>query len=330
MARPLRRIASALLVLVGAGATAAVSYGAETGGRLSTTAIVGLVRETEVKIAAEVDGRLEAVAVSPGQRVKKGDVIAVLSSPTLDATFEEAKASVAKARADRARVYAGTRKELVDIARRNVEIAESNRNLAKQQFQRVDTLAARNVQSQQNRDETAGALRKAEARLRLQQADYQRSMAGPTAEERASADADLALSEARMALVAAKRAKTTLLAPADGEVRLIVASPGEVIPRGQTVVTLEAAADRWFAFTLREDRLGALRVGAEITLTDAKDRSFKAHVTELRALGEFATWRAARAVGDHDLNSFLLRAEPNEAVVDLDTGMSVWLEPALR
>lgn len=326
MARSLRRPAVALLFLAVAGVGVASFYRSEMAARPSTTLVPGIVRETEIKIAPEVGGRLQVVPVTVGQRVKKGDVLAILDSPTLAASLGEARASVDKAAADRSNVYAGLRKEVVDIAKRNVQIAESNLNLAQQQFGRVDALADRNVQSQQRLDETAGVLRKAQANLALQQANYERSAAGPTAEDRAGADAKLVLSEATAALVAARLAKTTLVAPVEGGVRLIVASPGEVISPGQTVITMEAGRDRWFAFTLREDKLGALAVGAPVSLRDAEGRRIEARVTELRALGEFATWRAARAVDDHDINSFLLRAEPIGDTKGLEPGMTVWLD----
>jgi HlyD family secretion protein len=35
-----------------------------------------------------------------------------------------------------------------------------------------------------------------------------------------------------------------------------------------------------------------------------------ASVTEIIPRGEFATWRVARVVGDYDLNTFLVRADP--------------------
>ena len=86
--------------------------------------------------------------VAAGQRVHKGDVLAILSSPELAALVEEAKASAANARADRANVYAGARKEEVDIAARDVEIAESNLTLAREQHNRAAALAAKNFQTQ--------------------------------------------------------------------------------------------------------------------------------------------------------------------------------------
>ena len=60
----------------------------------------------------------------------------------------------------------------------------------------------------------------------------------------------------------------------------------------------------------------------------ADGKALEGRVTEMRPLGEFATWRAARAVGDHDLNSFLLRVDPLAPTRELEPGMTVWLERA--
>src|SRR5208283_2365783 len=103
------------------------------------------------------------------------------------------------------------------------------------------------------------------------------------------------------------------------------AEPGEAISPGQPVLTLGLANDRWFSFTIREDRLGSVTIGSTLTLKSAAGDRLQARVTELRPLGEFAVWRAARAVGDHDLNNFLLRADPTGPTPKLEPGMTVWI-----
>jgi HlyD family secretion protein len=40
-------------------------------------------------------------------------------------------------------------------------------------------------------------------------------------------------------------------------------------------------------------------------------------------LGQFATWQAERAVGDHDLNTLRLRLDPLENDPELKPGMTV-------
>ena len=272
-------------------------------------------------------GRLSSVLVTAGQEVHKGDALATLSNPELAASVVEAKAALAKARADRDNVFAGVRKEEVDISARDVQIAEANLTLARQQFERSAALAATNFTSKQQLDEITASRRKSEANLASLREAHARNNAGPTKEERASAEAKVALAKATAANLEAKLDKTKLTASVDGTVRLLVAQPGEVIPPGQSVMTLEAGRERWFTFTIREDLLGNLRIGSPVRLLTAKKRAIEGRVTELRPLGEFATWRAARAAGDHDLNSFLVRIDPAETNEDLQPGMTVWLEP---
>ena len=119
--------------------------------------------------------------------------------------------------------------------------------------------------------------------------------------------------------------KTTLKAPIDATILIQVAELGEALTPGKPVLTIEPDGQRWFAFTLREDKLGGLVIGRTVTLQTSDGRSVDARVSELRPLGEFATWRAARAVGDHDLNSFWLRLDPTAGDQGLKPGMTVWL-----
>jgi HlyD family secretion protein len=324
--RSLRRPAFILTVMALAAGAGYWAYRRQSAERPEAGPPIGVVRETEIRIAPEVQGRLASVLVAAGQRVRKGDVLAILSNPELASSLEDAKASAASARASRANTYAGVRKEQVDIAAKDVDIAQSNLALAQAQYDRAAALAARAFQTGQKLDEASDALHKAQSSLTLQRANYDRDRAGPTIEERAIADANVAAAEAAVADLAAQLAKTTLVAPVDGRIKLLVAEPGEVISPGQSVMTLEAGRERWFTFTIREDHLGDIAIGAPLWLRTAKGDRVGARATELRPLGEFAVWRAARAVGDHDLNNFLLRADPVADTEGLEPGMTVWLD----
>jgi HlyD family secretion protein len=79
---------------------------------------------------------------------------------------------------------------------------------------------------------------------------------------------------------------------------------------------------------LRKDQLDGLTIGFPVELTTADGNApIDARIDEIVPRGEFATWRAARAVGDHDLNTFVLRADPvGPASEAPKPGMSVWLK----
>lgn len=310
-------------------ATAAISSllssGALSQEGMQQSLVRGMVRQTEIRIAPDSTGRLAAIAAKPGDHVHRGDLLATLDNPELAASVGEAKSAAASAKAERDRVYSGVRKEEVDIANQAVQTAGANLVLAKQQYERAEKLAGKDFASKQQLDESTASLAKTQADLELKRAQAAEASAGPTAEERAVADAKVALAEATVAELQAKLEKTVLTAPLDGKVGIRVAEPGEIIGPGKPVMTLEADGQIWFAFTLREDALHGLTTGMTLALSVQDGQKIDARVTELRPLGEFATWRAARAVGDHDLNAFRVRLEPTGGTDSLEAGMTVWL-----
>ncbi|MFL5281487.1 MAG: HlyD family efflux transporter periplasmic adaptor subunit [Rhodopila sp.] len=116
-----------------------------------------------------------------------------------------------------------------------------------------------------------------------------------------------------------------LRAPAAGQISLVVPEVGEAVVPGETVLTLVPDGGVWFGFNVREDALGGLAISAQVPVA-AQGGTASGHVAEMRNWGEFATWRAARASGDHDLNTFFLRVEPAEPLISLAPGQTVWLQ----
>jgi HlyD family secretion protein len=295
-------------------------------GQPKQTGLIGVIHETEIRIAPELEARLRSVPVSAGQQVRAGQVIAVLSSPETSAAVLQARASAAKARADRQNTYAGLRQEEVNISEQNVRIAQANVALAEQEFERVQNLAKHDASTRQQLDEDAATLSKAKANLASLQATLLMNRNGPTLQERAIADAGVGLADAVTRDNEATLAKISLLAPVDGRIATIVANPGEILSPGQSTMTLYADKGRFATFVVREDNLRGLSVGSEVNLLTSADRTITGKVTELIALGEFATWKAARAVGDHDLNSFLVRVDPVGDSDAMQPGMTVWIK----
>ena len=75
--------------------------------------------------------------------------------------------------------------------------------------------------------------------------------------------------------------------------------------------------------------MAGLTIGSALSVhASGEPEPISAKVTEMRDLGEFATWRAARASGDHDLNTFFLRLDPVVPASKLTAGETVFLELA--
>ena len=288
--------------------------------------VEGMVRGTEVRVAPEVGGNLATVRVTKGARVRKGDVIAELSAAELTASVEQARAVYQSAVANRNNVYAGVRYEEVSASASQIDKARSRLGYAEQQLARFTRLTQENFASKQALDQAQMQASTARADVAEAVANHAAAKVGPTREERGIADAQVLAAGANVAVLESRLQKTTLTAPADGVVRVVAGEVGEAIRAGQTIITIEADGEPWFSFNVREDRLGGITIGSAVkVLTSGASTPTPGRVTEVASTGQFATWQAERAVGDHDRNTLRLRIDPQGDLSKLQPGMTVWL-----
>jgi HlyD family secretion protein len=288
--------------------------------------LAGLVHATEINVAPEVAGQLATIKVAKGDRVRAGDVVAELSAVELTASMEQARAALKAAIANRDHVYAGVRAELVAGLADEIDMAKSRLTYAQAQLVRASDLASRDFAPQQELDQATDDVASARALLAAAEANHAAAVAGPTNEERAIADAQVRAAAAALAVLKRHLEKTILRATADGVVSVVVAEVGENVHAGQPVLAVTAAGRQWMSFNVREDFLKGLTVGATISVErPGANVTIPATVTEMLPLGDFATWQAERAVGDHDRNVLRLRLDPQGDSAALEAGMTVWL-----
>jgi HlyD family secretion protein len=288
--------------------------------------IVGVVRATEIRVAPEVSGQLATLKVQKGSRVHAGDVVAELSAVELAAAVAQARAALDAAQASRNNVYAGVRAEQIATLAAAIAKAKSRLEYNEVQLTRATTLAQSNFASQQAVDQATSDVATARADVTEAEANHAAAVAGPTQEEKAIADVQVRAAAAALAVLEQHLAKTILRAPADGIVTVIVAQVGENVHAGQPVVAIAAAGEQWLSFNVREDMLHGLTVGTTVPVArTGVPGTTPAVVTELRPLGDFATWQAERAVGDHDLNTLRLRLDPRRDADLFEPGMTVWI-----
>jgi HlyD family secretion protein len=289
--------------------------------------IVGVVRATEVRIAPEVGGQLAAIKVERGAHVRAGDVVAELSALELTASVAQARAALEAAKAMRDHIYAGVRAEEIAGLAAEIAKAKSRLDYAEAQLTRTAVLASTDTASQQSLDQAENDAATARADIAEAEANHAAAVAGPTAEERAIADAQVEAAASALAVLERHLEKTMLRAPTDGAVSVIVAEVGENVRPGQPVLVIQEAGKRWLSFNAREDRLQGVTVGSKVEVAWPGAQSpTPAAVTELLPLGSFATWQAERATGDHDRNTLRLRLDPQEGATTLEPGTTVWVD----
>lgn len=286
---------------------------------------VGMAEGREILVSAKLAGRLAAVRVSEGDRVKAGDTLAVLGSPEVFAKVEQAAGAAKSATARLHMAKKGARDEEVKMARTQFVQATEGRKLAEATWKRVAKLLADSAIPRQQAEEAEFKWRTAQEMESAAAARLDMITNGARPEELQAAEGMVqsamnALTEAR-----SWQRETVVLAPCDGIVQKRYLGAGEIMGAGAPILVLIRPQDTWIALPVREDQLkefalGTTRIG-RIPALDLDSVRFK--VSWMTSMGDFATWRSTNRKGDADLRSFEVRLAPVEPVDGLLPGMTV-------
>jgi HlyD family secretion protein len=290
--------------------------------------VQGEADSTRIDMAARVDGRVGEIPVVRGENVAAAAALVRIENPELLAKLEEARASKAVAKAELARINAGTRQEIVAVRKAEIDRAEANLTLARQTYDRTKQLAANRFASQAKLDEAADARQVAERGYDQAKLSYAEAVAGFTREEHEMAEAKVKKADASVATLQALVDQMVVTAPIASQVYQLNIEAGEVVAPGVPLLALVDLDNVWLRFDLREDLVRDLKVGDrfEARIPALGDRRVTAEVKLIAAKGEYAGWRATRATGDFDLRTFQIRAYPTEKIPGLRPGMSAYAD----
>src|SRR5262249_40148461 len=227
-------------VLVSAGTAAGLAYGlSHRANQTQQLVIYGNVDLRQVELPFNDSQRITTVLVQEGDRVRKGQALALLDTSRLEPQVAQAEAQVAAQRAAVDRLHNGSRPEEIAQARANVEQAKADAANAQRVFERKRDLLNRAAGSQQDFDNAKAARRTAynnskdaadmaEARVDLNQKALDLAVAGPRREDIAQAEAQLRGNEAQLTLLRAQLADAELKAPTDAVIRSRLMEPGDM------------------------------------------------------------------------------------------------------
>jgi HlyD family secretion protein len=286
--------------------------------------VQGEVDATQIRIASKVVGRLDSLTIHKGDVVKKGQLLYVLSSPEINARFDQANAALNGAMAQNSKAISGAQKEDIAAAYNMYLKAQTAYDLAKKTNVRIENLYKEGVVPAQKKDESEAQVQAALQTANAARETWEKAKNGTRMEDKAAARAMVDRAEGAMSEVQSYLDETHIKAPVDGEISDIIAEPGELVSAGYPVVTIVDLSDCWVTFNLREDLLASITTGSEF---DARfpalgNREIRLKVSYIHALGNFATWNATKTSGDFDMKTFEVHARPIKPVAGIRPGMS--------
>ncbi len=274
-------------VLVGAAVVWLVTRGGgEAAGALTAS---GTVEATDAQLGFLLPGRVAEVVPAEGATVRAGTELASLDAREVDAQVAAARADVDAARAALAELEAGARGQDIASAEAALRSAETRARETEQNADRARTLFEGGAISRQalDRAETERDAAQAAADQARERLDLVRE--GAREETVRAARARHAQAEARLASAEATRSNAVIVAPFEGIVTVRHREPGETVPAGAPVLTLLDPSDRWVRIYVREDRLGAVRMGARASIVSDTypDRVIEGEVVFIGSEAEF-------------------------------------------
>ena len=239
----------------------------------------GRLEATQVYVASKYAGRTKEVLFNEGDTVETGQVVARMDTTALEAQLREAQAQI-KAAQDSRRV------SLAQVA-----VKQADYNFAEKQYARSKELVTR------------GAVSGQEAEL-----DQARALANRAELVGAQADATRTISNIDAAQATADRLKSeindaVLVAPLRARIETRLTEPGEVLPQGGRVYSLNNLADVYMYVFLPESVTCKDKIGSEarIVLDAAPQYPIRAYVSFISPMAQFTPKTVETAEERHNL-----------------------------
>lgn len=250
--------------------------------------LYGNIDIREVEMSFRQPGRLLSVSVKEGDKVNKGDQLAVLDDVPYRNALAQAEAEVQKARAELQKLQAGNRKQDIKVAAAAVRKAHAVLQQSEADFKRQSRLVKQGDISEKtlervrmDRDVAAASLVSAQETLSLQKS-------GARIEEIAAARAQLKAAQANLAKANTALADTVLLAPDNAVIMSRVREPGSMVTSQDTVYTLSLRKPVYIRAYVDEPSLGKIVQGGRVTIhTDSSTKIYYGQIGYISPRAEF-------------------------------------------
>ncbi len=293
-----------------------------------TIILQGRIEAKEIYLSSKLPTRLKSIEVKEGASVTKGQLLATLESPEIDAKELQAIAAKDAANAQKNKATNGARKEEIIAYKSLYEKATAGANVMLKSYERIENLFKDGVVSAQKKDEVFA---KKEAALNDQKAaynKYQIALKGTRTEDIDAASALVRKAEGAISELESYKSERYIKSPIDAEVLNFLPEEGELIGAGYPVAHLVDLSNSYAIVNVKETALFNFKKGStfKATIPALKNKEITFEIYYVAALGDYATWNATKSTGDFDIRTFEIKASPISPETELRPGMSLLID----
>lgn len=266
----------------------------------NTKMIQGKIERDQISVVSKLPGRILNVYVTEGDLVQKGDTLALIDIPEVDAKKSQAEGAVKSADAQ----YQMTTKGATDNQLKQLEAKkkalQEQYDFAKKSLDRLTAMVQDSLVPQQTYDEVFAKFQGAQSQLIAVEAEIADVRNGVRIEQQL-----MALGQKDRALGALQETQVAdneryIIAPQNMSIETITLKEGELALPGYTLFNGYLTNSVYFRFTLPEERLGQIDKGQDVQVhIPYKDLAVEATITNVKELGAYA--KIATAYPDYDI-----------------------------
>lgn len=296
----------------------------------SVSYLQGQVEAKQINVASKIPGRIDQILVKEGDFVEADQLLAIISTPEIDAQLSQVESVKSAAEAIDEKVDKGARSQEI-LATYNIwQQAKAAKELAHKTYTRLDNLYKDKVIAAQQRDEAYTQYQVALNAESAAKANYEMVKSGARPEDKKVAKAQVNQAQGAVKTVSILKNEGHVKAPRRGEILTIMPNSGEIVNMGYPIINLIDVDDIWVYFNIKETMLSKFKMGTkfEAIIPGLDNQKVELQVKYVAAQGDYATWNATKSQGDFDMKTFLIKAYPVKKVAGLRPGMSALVNEA--
>ncbi len=251
--------------------------------------LYGNVDIRQVHLAFHDTGRIKNILVHEGDRVKTGELIAVMEPGRYEANLQKLTNELESRKQVLDRLLAGSRPQEIDQIKARVRADKAKLEDVKLRHDRLSKLAKTQYVSKQELDDATAALKAAREELKASEAGLNLAVVGPRQEDINAARFLTESAKAAVDLARQELADTKLYAPSDGIVQDRIMEPGDMAFPATPVLTLALDTPLWIRAYVPEASLGKIAQGmkAEISTDSFPGKTYHGWIGFISPTAEF-------------------------------------------
>lgn|SRR5690625_639816 len=249
----------------------------------------GKVEREQIGIVTKVPGKIVEMRVVEGEFVRKGDTLAILDIPEVDAKKSQAQGAVNAASAQYQMAIKGaTDNQLKQLQAKKTALKEQY-EFAKKSIERLSNMLEDSLVSQQAYDEAFAKYQGAQAQYLAVQAEISDVENGVRKEQQLMALGQQERALGALQEVSVADSERYIIAPQDMTIESITLKVGELSLPGYTLISGSIAESTYFRFTIPESQLSKVEKNQEVIVRVVyNNKNVAGKIKSIKVLNSYA------------------------------------------